>query len=58
MNIYMINRQIEELLSETDPETGEVLFDAEQLNELMMEKEAATEDLALGYKNLKAEAKS
>ena len=56
MNIYMINRQIEELLSETDPETGEVLFDPEQLNELMMEKEAATEDLALGYKNLTAEA--
>ena len=27
MNIYFINRQIEELLAETDPETGEVLFD-------------------------------
>ena len=56
MNIYFINRQIEELLAETDPETGEVLFDPEQLNELIMEKEAATEDLALGYKNLTAEA--
>ena len=56
MNIYLINRQIEELLAETDPETGEVLFDPEQLNELIMEKEAATEDLALGYKNLTAEA--
>ena len=56
MNIYLIDRQIEELLNETDPETGEVLFDPEQLNELMMEKEKATEDLALGYKNLIAEA--
>ena len=56
MNIYFINRQIEELLAETDPETGEILFDPEQLNALMLEKEAATEDLALGYKNLTAEA--
>lgn len=56
MNIYLINRQIEELLEEVDPETGEALFDPEQLNELMMEKEAAAEDLALGYKNLTAEA--
>ena len=56
MNIYQIDRQIEELLSETDPETGEVLFDPEQLNTLMMEREQATEDLALGYKNLTAEA--
>ena len=56
MNIYLINRQIEELLEEVDPETGEALFDPALLNELMMEREAATEDLALGYKNLTAEA--
>lgn len=56
MNIYLINRQIEELLEEVDPETGEALFDPALLNELMMERENATEDLALGYKNLTAEA--
>ena len=56
MNIYLINRQIEELLEEVDPETGEALFDPALLNELMMEREAATEDLALGYQNLTAEA--
>ena len=43
MNIYLINRQIEELLEEVDPETGEALFDPALLNELMMEREAATE---------------
>ena len=56
MNIYQIDRQIEDLLAETDPETGEILFDPEQLNTLMMEKERATEELALSYKNLTAEA--
>jgi len=55
MNLYFIDREIEELLTSTDPETGEILFDEERLTELLKQKENGIEDLALEAKNLLAE---
>ena len=55
MNLYFIDREIEELLTSTDPETGEILFDEERLTELLQQKENGIEDLALEAKNLLAE---
>jgi hypothetical protein len=56
MTLYQIDREIEDLLTGIDPETGEVLFDEERLDELLKQKDNAIEDLALGCKNLAAEA--
>ena len=58
MRIYEIDREIEALLEECDPETGEALFDEEKLAALEAQRETAVEQLALGYKNLAAEAEA
>lgn len=59
MKLYEIDREIESLLSDAiDPETGEVLFLPEKLEELQMEKERKTENLALAVKNLTAEGRA
>lgn len=55
MNLYAINRQIEECLT-IDEATGEVTFDEEKLAELQMERDQKIENLALYIKNLTAEA--
>ena len=55
MNLYLIDREIEDLLTSTDPETGEILFDEDRLTELLQQKENGIEDLALEAKNLLAE---
>ena len=58
MRIYEIDREIERiLLDAVDEETGEVKEGVlEQINALQMERETKVENLALAYKNLKAEA--
>ena len=54
MTIYEIDNRIAGLV---DPETGELL-DYEAFAELQMEREAKTENMALWYKDLTAEAKA
>lgn len=54
MNLYEIDNAILECI---DIETGEVV-DAEKLNELQMERDTKIENVALWYKDLKAEAEA
>lgn len=58
MTIYDIDQEILSLLSQVDEETGEALFDPDQLSALQMERERKVENLALAFKNLTAEAKA
>lgn len=58
MTIYEIDQTIMNLLGQVDEETGEALFDVEQLEALQMERDRKIENLALAYKNLIAEAKA
>lgn len=58
MKIYEIENAISDLLSQVDEETGEILFDPEQLEALQMERDQKIENLALAWKNLTAEAKA
>lgn len=58
MRIYDIDQAIDALLNDVDPETGEILFDPDKLNELQMEKDRKVENLALYIKNTSAEAKA
>ena len=58
MTIYEIDRAIMDLLDQIDEETGECLFDPEQIELLQMERERKCENLALAWKNLTAEAKA
>lgn len=58
MTIYEIDRAIMDLLDQIDEETGEALFDPEQIEALQMERERKCENLALAFKNLTAEAKA
>lgn len=58
MKLYEINAALEELLDQTDPETGELTCDLEQLEALMMERDERLEGLALYIKNSDAEAKA
>jgi hypothetical protein len=55
MKIYEIDQEISRLMEQTDPETGEVLFDVEALEALQMERDTKVENLALAVKNMKAE---
>ena len=55
MKIYEIDQEISRLLEQTDPETGEVLFDTEALEALQMERDMKVENLALAVKNMRAE---
>ena len=59
MKLYEINYAIDGLLNDAvDPETGEILFDPEELDRLQLEREVKLESLALAVKNLTAEAKA
>lgn len=54
--LYEINADLEALLGQVDEETGEVLFDPEALDALLMEREQKLEGVALAIKNITAEA--
>ena len=54
--LYEINADLEQLLSQVDEETGEILFDPEALDALMMERTEKLEGVACLYKNYAAEA--
>ena len=56
MKLYEINQQIEQLIDNIDPETGEALFDEDALNELMLARDEKIEQVALAVKNITAEA--
>ena len=56
MKLYEINQQIEQLIDNIDPETGEALFDENALNELMLARDEKIEQVALAVKNITAEA--
>lgn len=59
MNIYQIDRAIEELIaSSIDEETGELLLDNDALDALQMERDTKVENLALYIKNTEAFAAS
>jgi hypothetical protein len=58
MTLYEINRDIESLLSEVDPETGEVTFDVAAFEALQLERDAKLENIACYRKNLAAEAQA
>lgn len=53
--LYEINADLEALLNQYDPETGEVMFDPEALDALLMEKQEKIEGVCLAVKNLTAE---
>lgn len=56
MKLYEINAQLEALLEQTDPETGELTCDMDALAALMIARDEKLEGLALYTKNLAAEA--
>lgn len=56
MKLYEIDQQLEQLLENIDPETGELLIDPEAIDALMLEREAKLEGIALWIKDLRAEA--
>lgn len=60
MNIFEINAEIEQLLERaTDPETGEIdVTSLQRLYELTDARHEKVEDIALAYKNAKAEAEA
>lgn len=58
MTLYDINAQLEALLEQVDPETGELLCDMDQLEALSLERDRKLEGLALYIKNRDAEAKA
>lgn len=57
MTLYEIDEEIQELLSETDPETGELITDYEALDALLMEREAKIENIVLFIKNLSSDVR-
>ena len=56
MLLYEIDAALADLLAQVDEETGELLAKPEDIEALMMEREAALEGMALTVKNLTAEA--
>lgn len=58
MKIYEIDMEIERVLNDVDPETGEVLFDPKLIEALQMERDEKVENLALAVKNLRAEVEA
>lgn len=56
MRLYEINAALEELLSNVDEETGEVMIDLDQFDELLMAREEKLEGIALKIKDLDADA--
>lgn len=57
MTLYEIDAGIQELLSEVDPETGELIMDYEALDALLMEREAKIENIVLFIKNLSSDVR-
>lgn len=57
MTLYEIDAGIQELLSEVDPETGELITDYEALDALLMEREAKIENIVLFIKNLASDVR-
>lgn len=55
MRLREINAQLEELLDQVDPDTGELLCDAEQIEALMIAREEKLEGLALAIINYKSD---
>ena len=58
MKLWEINQALEALLEQEDPETGELLCDMEQLEAVLMERDAKLENIALYIKNKTAEAEA
>jgi glutathione S-transferase len=56
MTLYQINQDIEAMLGEVDPETGEILFDEAAFEDLQLARETKIENIACYRKNLAAEA--
>ena len=56
MKLYEINAELEALLEQVDPETGELTCDTKALAALMIAREEKLEGLALYVKNMDAEA--
>lgn len=54
MRLYEINAQLEELLANVDPETGELMIDTDALEALQIAKTEKLEGIALYIKDLKA----
>lgn len=57
MTLYEIDEEIQELLSEVDPETGELITDYEALDALLMERETKIENIVLFIKNLSSDVR-
>ena len=57
MTLYEIDEEIQELLSEVDPETGELIMDYAVLDALLMEREAKIENIVLFIKNLSSDVR-
>lgn len=57
MTLYEIDAGIQELLSEVDPETGELITDYVALDALLMEREAKIENIVLFIKNLSSDVR-
>lgn len=57
MTLYEIDEEIQELLSEVDPETGELIMDYAALDALLMEREAKIENIVLFIKNLSSDVR-
>lgn len=57
MTLYEIDEEIQELLSEVDPETGELITDYAALDALLMEREAKIENIVLFIKNLSSDVR-
>ena len=58
MTIFEIDQRIEELLNMVDLDTGELLIDFNELDNLQMERDRKCENLALAIKDYKAQAKA
>lgn len=57
MTLYEIDEEIQEFLSEVDPETGELITDYAALDALLMEREAKIENIVLFIKNLSSDVR-
>lgn len=57
MTLYEIDAGIQGLLSEVDPETGELITDYEALDALLMERETKIENIVLFIKNLSSDVR-
>lgn len=57
MTLYEVDEEIQELLSEVDPETGELITDYAALDALLMEREAKIENIVLFIKNLSSDVR-